>query len=151
MNNLVKKYFSNKFLINVLPVISINLLFLIFWIIGKYYHNIMLTTFLTIFQTIFNLIINTIYLIIINIRHSIYYKNKIFIINILFMILSCIIGIILHYFCWGVTIGDLLNPDWGTVNLFYTMLLIIPIIFFIGIIEQIILILIYNLRWKKGK
>jgi hypothetical protein len=151
MKDLVKKYFSNKLFINVLPVISINLLFLIFWVIGKYIHNSMLTTFVTLFQTIFNLIINTIYLIIINIIHSIYYKYKIFIINILFMILSCIIGITLHYFCWGVTIGDLLSPDWGTINLFYTMLLIIPIIFFIGIIEQIILILIYNLRWKKGK
>ena len=135
---------------NVFPIIFVNLLLLIFWIIGKQVNN-NLTTYVTLFQMIYNLIINTIYLFLINIIHSIRYRKKILILNIIFMMLSCLIGILLHYFSWGITTGNLFTPDWKTANLFNIMLITIPIIFIIGIIVQIVLFFVYLLKWKIEK
>ena len=147
MKYLVDKIFTNRILFNILSVILINIILFLFWILFRNNNNLTIT-FVTLFQMIYNLFINTIYLIIINIKHSIKYKNNIFILNILLLALSCFIGILLHYFSWGVSTGNLLNPDWGTVYLFSLMLLVIPIIFFIGIIEQVIIYLLKKVENK---
>ena len=150
------RYISNKLIINLFPVIIINFAFLLIWIFHKniglisssFQIYIAIQVYVTLFQMIYNVIINPIYLIIINIVHSIKNKNKKFMINIALMMLSCIIGIFMHYFAWGITTGGLLNPDWGTILLFFLMLSCVPIIFIIGIIIQVI---IYGFNKKKNK
>jgi hypothetical protein len=135
--------------INLYPVIIVNFIFLLFWIIYK--NDYISIGYITNIEILYNIIINPIYLFIINIIHSIKYKIKIFFINILFMVISCLSGIIIHYFNWGITehYSLLLNPDGETLYIFLLMLLIIPIVIIIGLIEQTILLIIYKKKWKK--
>jgi hypothetical protein len=136
--------------INLYPVIIVNFIFLLFWIIYK--KDYISIGYITSIEILYNIIINPIYLFIINLIHSIKYKIKIYFINILLMVISCLSGIIIHYFNWGITehYSLLINPDGDTLYIFLLMLLIIPIVIIIGLIEQIILLIIYKKKWKKN-
>ena len=139
MNNPVKKYFTNILFLNIFPIVFINLILFIYFMFAEYNP----ITSIILFQ------INTIYLLLINIMHSIICRNKMFILNIIFMILSCLIGILLHYFFFKIILVSSFSPDIGdTVFVFGTMLINIPIVSIIGIIEQVILIFIYLKKWK---
>jgi hypothetical protein len=142
--NILKKLFGNKFFINLFPVFIIHLLLIPFWIVSKYSNFVYVP-----FELFYDTIINPVYLVVVNMIYSIKFRKANFILNIFLMAFSCLIGNLLYYLIWGISTGGLLNPDWGTGMLFGTMLMIIPIIIIIGIIEQIIIIFLYKLKWKK--
>ncbi|MDR2942675.1 MAG: hypothetical protein LBV17_08820 [Treponema sp.] len=98
-------------------------------------------------EIFYNIIINPLYLIIINMVHSMKFKKKLFIVNILLMILSCLLGLLLYYFNFGIMTGDLLKLDVAMLNILNLKCILIIII--IGIIEQTILLLFYKMKWKK--
>jgi hypothetical protein len=139
---------SRRIGVNLYPVIIVNFIFLLFWIIYK--KDYISIGYITEIEILYNIIINPIYLFIINMIHSIKYKIKIYFINIFLMVISCLSGIIIHYFNWGITehYSLLINPDGETLYIFLLMLLIIPIVIIIGLIEQIILLIIYKNKWK---
>jgi len=140
---------SKRICINLYPVIIVNFIFLLFWIIYK--RDSITTGNISYNELFYNIIINPIYLFIINMFNSIIYKRKIFVINIILMVISCLSGIIIHYFNWGITshYSLLLHPDGETFFIFLLMLLIIPVVIIIGVIEQIILLIIYKKKWKR--
>jgi len=154
--NIFMKYFeyilnilkSKRVCLNLYPVIIINLIFLPFWIIYNKDDNLIGN--IVDIEICYNIIINPMYLFIINMIYSIKFKRKIFVINILLMIISCLSGIIIQYFNWGITThySLLIYPDGGTLYIVLLMLLIIPVVIIIGIIEQIIILIIYKKKWK---
>lgn len=83
-----------------------------------------------------------------NILENIKRKKYFFIMKIVLIVLTITLGIILQYFAWVVSGGDLIEPDWLTIG-FYTLELQLSLIItlVVGLIVQIIFFLNYN----KGK
>ena len=132
--------FRTKIGFNVFPVIIINLIILPFIIIKRDWHGI---------DLYFNLIINQIYLVIINMIHSIKYKKTYFIKNILLMIFSSTIGMIFIYIHLVIGLRQLLIPTkYEDGILIELSIFCVLVVFIIGIIEQIILLFLYKLRLK---
>jgi hypothetical protein len=133
-------FFRTKIGFNLFPVFIINLIILLFIIIKRDLYGI---------DLYFNLIINPVYLVIINMVHSIKYKKHIFIKNILLMVFSSTIGMIFIYIHLVIALRQLLIPtEYEDGILIYLSIVFIILVFIIGIIEQIILSYLYKLRWK---
>ena len=147
---ILKTLKSKRVCINLYPVIIVNFIFLLFWIIYQNKKDYISIGNITSYEIFYNIIINPIYLIIINMINSIKNKRKYFFINVLLMVISCLSGIIIHYFNWGITshYSLLINPDGETLYMFLLMLLIIPVIIIIGMIEQVILLIINKKKWN---
>jgi len=139
---------AKRVCINLVPVIVVNVMFLPLWITNQYPKDYMLDGYITTAETFYNAVINPLYLVIANMIHSVKHKRKLFVVNILLMALSCLAGILLHYFNWGISThySLLIAPDGDTIYMVLVMLLIIPAVITAGVIEQIILLLLYRVR-----
>ena len=135
----IKKVYTNIIFINFFPVILVNLLFLLFWILE--------IDDLKLMSLPFNAMVTPIYLVTINLYIKTSEKSSIFL-RILFMIIGCLIGIGSDYFSWGITGGNFRNPDWGTVILFKLGLFVQAVILTLGIISKIITTAIFQNKSK---
>ena len=155
MNNKLKDFFKNIFrnrvFLNIFPVTFFYLILLPLYFIKN--NNEFIVTLINI-ELVVIFLVNPLYLFVINMIHSIKYHNKIFIKNIALMMLSCIIGFSFEIF-YDVTFHSKIR-QYHSVEppelwLIYFMVLMLFAIIIIGIIEQVILLIIYKFRLKKER
>ena len=155
----MRTFFKNILFINLIPIIVINIIFLPLWIIikvklnntiipGEYdiFNFIMkFRLIITILELLFNVLLNPIYLLIINMIYNKKLKNYKYIKNIIFMLLSCFIGILMFFINWGIANENIFNYDWKDIMILkYSLIFTMGIIFIIGLVEQLVLIKKYK-------
>lgn len=115
----MRKIPNNLFFINFVPVIFINIIFLILWYIRTKIDPILVGAFVPLTEMFFNIILVPLYLIYFNYRYALRNKKNSFILNLFLMLVSILINNAFSYMNWGISSGLLLNPDYVTVAINY--------------------------------
>ena len=132
----------NYILIYLIPVI-VHLMFLPFWLLDIPSAS---SAGVSLIELLLGTLVIPIYLIIISYK----YLNKVsigkFLYFLLLMISLTLLGHIISYFNWGISTGNLWNPDSETVHIIMMQITTSLIIIILG---WIIACLIKNKRWKQ--
>jgi len=155
----MKTFFKNILFLNLFPILVINIIFLPLWIIIKVKLNNTIITgeydifnfimkfrlVITILELLFNVILNPIYLLIINMVYNKKLKNYKYIKNIIFMLLSCFLGIFMFFINWCIANDNIFIHDWKDIMILkYSLIFTMGITFIIGLGEQLVLIKKYK-------